>query len=168
MHSKIIQISKAPIDPKNYISPNDYDRDHWFLNLIADYVDTDEDRTATLEWLEERLSEKAPIVLFREENEEGFMLPKGFASAYFTTQYGKFKENLALLNEKVSLETFSNEEFDYTLFLLNLAYRDDYDIYFAITGADEFDRDLVPLDTFVRAAEAGTRWYFGGTVDYHF
>lgn len=50
MHSRIFQVSAAPIAKEDYISSADYE-DHWFTREIADYVSDNCDRDSDIEWL---------------------------------------------------------------------------------------------------------------------
>ena len=164
MHSRVIQISESPISEDSYIHSDSYPVDHWFLNNIADYVAPDDDRTGTLKWLKECLSNNnAPISFFCQEGGKGFELQAGFHTAYFSSRYDAFREELDSFVKELTLETYSDGTLDYPMFLIETAYKDEYDIY-----VDIGDDQILPLDTFLRTAKVGVRYYFGGTLDYHF
>lgn len=163
MRSSIIQVSQFPINADSYISPGSYPHGHWFLSHVADRVESDNNRARTLERVKKCLcNNDAPVSFFRQGNNEGFELREGFRTAYFLSRYSEFRKELLSLNEQLSLEAYSDGTLGDFMFNLNCAYKDEYGIYIDGNGT------LDSLDTFLRMAKIGARYYFGGTVDYYY
>ena len=164
MHSRIFQIEAFPVDADYRITEDNYIGDHWFVYSVADYVAADEDRTGSLEWLRETLKAGASFIeYFTDEDGEGFILHEGFHAAYFTAEYRAFSASLNSLLEKASPEAFADGGLQSAMFSLEEAYDDKYGFYI---DCDEIG--LVTLNRFLRQARPETRYYIGGTVDYHY
>ena len=165
MHSKIIQLEKCPIENVGRIKPSDYDTDHWFTVSIADYVDDDDDPNDTLETLvqvfEAGLSDK--VERFRDAHGKGLIFRDGFARAYLEREYKAFEQGLRNLTAKATVEAYCEDKLEMCMYQLNEAYNDKYGYYI-----QNEDRGLVTLTSFVRSIKPDTKYYFGGTVDYHF
>ena len=164
MHSRICQIENAPVCEENRITEDAYIGDHWFTERIADYIDNDEDRDASLQRLKERLAAGAEhIEYFADDEVEGFVLREGFHTAYFAAEYEAFTKKLRDFCEKLSPESYADGSLNAAMFSLESAYDDEYGFY-----VDSDETSLVTLNRFLRCARPDTRYYFGGTVDYHF
>ena len=163
MHSKIIQLETLPIEDVGRIGPDDF-CDHWFTNSIADYVDDDYDSEDTLETLKAILSAYPEHVEFFDDDDgKGVIFHKGFTHAYYAGQYGAFREALKALEAKTTLENFCNGDVGQAMYDLNSAFDDEYGYYIQSS-----DVGLKTLNRFLRYMKPDTRYYFGGTVDYHF
>ncbi len=163
MHSRIIQIESHPIDDEDLAVASDYWDDHWFTNNIADYTDDDGDRAGSLEWLKETLAAaKEYIEYFVDDDGEGFVFGDGFHAAYFSDAYAGFAAALKALAYKASPATFQDDSISTEMYNLKNAYDDKFGFYI-----QNYDMGLVTLNKFLRNAKAGARYYFGGTVDYH-
>ena len=164
MHSRIFQIESSPIGEDSRIDENYYIGDHWFTYSIADYVAEDENRTESIEWLKAALAAGGErIEYFSDKNGEGFILRDGFHEAYFTSEFRVFSTQLQELIEKSSPEAYADGSLQGPMCLLNEAYDDEYGFYI-----DCEQTGLVTLNHFLRDAKINTRYYFGGTVDYHY
>ena len=88
MHSRIFQIDTNPISDYEYIDEINY-FDHWFLNQIADYVNDDCDRDASIEWLADCANG------YKIDNDiNGYYLVIYDKEAYFKNKYDAFVEAL--------------------------------------------------------------------------
>lgn len=158
MHSRIIQIETTPIPESDYILAADYDHEHWFLREIADYVDEDENRETTLHSFLDALSRFG-----LEQFPDGFALKPGFHARYFAPDYARFRAVLDSISSSLTLDSFvKGEGLNIKLFALRDAYEDKFTYYVQTDGLG-----LRPLARFLRLAKPGTRYYFGGTLDYH-
>lgn len=163
MHSRIFQISDHPVNPDDYISPDWYNEDHWFVPEIADYVVQDECREKSLDWFFEIFSDCGDYVeKICEDEQIGFILQPGFHDAYFQPAYEAFQRALRSLEESATFDQFNRYDLSGKMFLLQQAYDQKYDFYVA-TGED----GLITLTSFLRQAAEGQRYYLGGTLDYH-
>ena len=163
MHSKIIQLETLPIEAVGMICPDDF-CDHWFTNSIADYVDDDQDSEDTLETLKAILGAHPDHVeFFNDEDGKGVIFREGFTRAFYAGQFGAFQDALKALEAKATLENFCNGKVDQAMYDLNSAYDDEYGYYISSS-----DVGLKTLNRFLRYMKPDTKYYFGGTVDYHF
>lgn len=161
MHSRIIQLETKPVNHK--ISPNDFD-DHWFTTSIADYVDEDYESEDTLDTLCEIFSTVGDCVEFFEGKDgRGVIFKDGFQEAFFAAGYKAFQNALSALKERTTLEKFVRGEIWQELYDLNAAYDNEAGYYIS---NDELG--LKTLSRFIRLMKTNTRYYFGGTLDYHF
>lgn len=161
MHSRIIQMETKPV--KHKISPDDF-IDHWFTTSIADYVDEDYDSDDTLDTLREIFSTVGDSVdFFEDEDGRGVIFKDGFREAFFVQSYTVFQDALSALKEKTTSETFIRREIWQELYDLNAAYDNEAGYYIS---NDELG--LKTLSRFIRLMKTNTRYYFGGTLDYHF
>lgn len=153
MHSRIFQISEAPINKGEYICDSDY-YDHWFTNSIADYVSDDCDRDADIEWL----SECTEGLVFGEDKYGKHFIVED-REEYFRKSFEDFKRALNNIGEP-TLSWFSR---GMDLWYLNNAFEDKYGFYVDING------DLTTFDSFMRRYTTnGAQYYIGATIDYHF
>jgi hypothetical protein len=157
VHSRIYQITTAPVKKEDYISEHDF-FDHWFTDSIADYVSGDVDRAADIKWLRDGLADIAAFSTF----DSFVIVPRG-REAYFTRAYESFVAAREKTIELGLAEFASNGEFGGLMYQMRNAFCDKYAFY---VSSDEFD--TIPLDEFIRKAEIGRRYYVGGTLDYHF
>ena len=165
MHSKIIQLEKCPVEDVDRIKPSDYYTDHWFTVSIADYVDDDDDPNDTLETLVQILDAMGlhQFERFQDEHGEGVIFRAGFARAYLEREYKAFEQELRNLVAKATVDAYCEDKLGMCMYQLNEAYNDKYGFY--IQNEDE---GLVTLISFIRSIKLDTKYYFGGTVDYHF
>lgn len=157
MHSRICQIETHPVTEDDALSLS------WNLDdikpEIADYVDEDLTPNGTIAWLKENLTARCgdTITIL----EDGFILHEGFREAYFQRSYEKFQEYLRKI-ENCSLADFAVGKIGGAMFEL----RDAYNCRFGESVWSE-DGYLETRDEFMRHAEPEVRYYFGGTLDYH-
>ena len=157
MHSRICQIETHPVTEDDALSLS------WNLDdikpEIADYVDEDPTPNGTIAWLKENLTARCgdTITIL----EDGFILHDGFREAYLRRSYEKFQEYLRKI-ENCSLADFAVGKIGGAMFEL----RDAYNCRFGESVWSE-DGYLETRDEFMRHAEPEVRYYFGGTLDYH-
>lgn len=163
MHSRIIQLETLPVEDVGRIGPDDF-CDHWFTYSIADYVDNDCDSEDTLNTLKAILGAYPEHVdFFEDDNGKGVIFHEGFTQAYFAGEYVAFRDALKALEAKSTLENFCNGEIAQAMYDLNSAYDDEYGFYIQSS-----DVGLKTFNRFLRYMKPDTKYYFGGTVDYHF
>lgn len=151
MHSRIIQLSKEPIDKDDYITEDTFIDD--FVGVIADYVSEETDREEDIKWLLYAIKEYGIVY---NDKEESIIFPKGFKENYFRERFKELKEVV----QNISLEQFaSNSTVAYNLASL---IEDKHGFYIYTSFWQSFD-------SFVRGElEEGEKYYIGGTIDYHF
>lgn len=93
--------------------------------------------------------------------EDGFILHEGFREAYFRHAHEGFLNELRGL-EKCSLSDFAAGQIWEGIFNLKESYNDTFGDY--VWSEDSY---LETRDEFMRHAEPEVRYYFGGTLDYH-
>ena len=157
MHGRIHQIETHPVAPDEAIKMCRHMDD--YKPEIADYVDEDPTPNGTIAWLKENLTARCgdTITIL----EDGFILHEGFREAYFQRSYEKFQEYLRKI-ENCSLADFAVGKIGGAMFEL----RDAYNCRFGESVWSE-DGYLETRDEFMRHAEPEVRYYFGGTLDYH-
>lgn len=155
MHSRIIQVSRKPIQEKDYFTEERY-YDHWFTYQIADYVSGDVNREEDIKWLK---GTSAGIVVDRDEHGHYLMICD--KKKHFKDKFTEFERVISEL-KGISLDEFINS-IEYKTFMLRNSYEDRYGFYI-----DEDDDSLSSLDSFVRNGEINVKYYIGGVVDYHF
>jgi hypothetical protein len=160
MHSRIYQISKAPIDKLDYIDEEKY-YDHWFTNSVADYVNGDTDRDYDIEWLGNCYKNKG-LSFGQDNNGEYFIVEN--KTKYFEANFEKFQKELKELSEK-TLDDFMGGESNMSLYRLKSSYDNEFGFY--IDDEDEY-HGVATFDRFMRCATVGTKYYIGATIDYHF
>lgn len=153
MHSRIFQVSKDFIEREDYIDESYY-YDHWFVGQIADYV-IDSDRAGDLDWL---ASCARGYEVGIDELGEYLMITN--KEIYFTTKFALFTESLNKAKEW-TLADFANGTTIADWWRVQHSYEEKYGFYI------ECDNELITLDTFIRYADVNTKYYLGGTVDYH-
>ena len=159
MHSRIIQLSKEPLDEYEWIKESDY-YESWFVGSIADYVsDIDEgDRERQMKsWLGDFGSRG---LKYDEKDMTLTVVDKG---KYFEAKYSAFID-AAKKVQAATLEQFSGYDLDRMFYQMREAYEDKFGIY--IDGGNE--TGLITMDEFMRYAKNGDVFYCGGIVDYHF
>lgn len=163
MHSKIIQLETLPIGDVGKICQDDF-CEHWFTNSIADYVDEDCDPKDTLDMLRAILGAcKDHVEFFEDEDGEGVIFKEGFEHEYFAGEYRAFCDALKALEAEATIENFCNGEIGTAMYRLKETYDDEYGYYIQSS-----DTGLKTLNRFLRYIKPDTKYYFGGTVDYHF
>ena len=164
MHSKIIQLESHPVDISVRIGPEEYCTDHWFVSSVADYVTDDDSRDDTLETLVNVLNvENGCIEKFSDERGDGILLHENCREVYLRGQYQGFEAALRNLMAKTTVEAFCEDKIGLEMHQLEESYHTKYGYY--IQNDDE---GLITLMDWVRTARPETKYYFGGTVDYHF
>ena len=157
MHSRICQIETHPVteDDALYLAWNLDD----IKPEIADYVDEDPGPAYTIAWLKENLANRCgdAITIL----EDGFILHEGFREAYFQRSYEKFQKYLRKL-ENCTCANFAAGEIGGAMFELRDAYNCRFGDY--VWSEDSY---LETRDEFMRHAKPEVRYYFGGTLDYH-
>lgn len=163
MHSKIIQLETLPIEDVGKTCPDDFS-DHWFTYAIADYVDEDCDPEDTLGTLKAIFGAcKDQVEFFEDKDGNGVIFKEDFVQAYFAREYQPFREALMKLVGKATVENFCAGGIDMAMYDLNQAYDDEHGYYIQCS-----DTGLKTLNRFLRYIKPNIRYYFGGTVDYHF
>lgn len=154
-----------PIEDIGKIEPSNYYMDHWFLYSIADYVDDDCDPDDTIETLMQMftVADAGLIETFKDEDGEGVIFKEGFVRAYMEREYKAFEQALRDLRAKATVDAFCQNKLGLEMCQLRETYDDKFGFY--IQNEDE---GLVTLTSFVRSIKSDTKYYFGGTVDYHF
>ena len=159
MHSRIIQLSKEPLDEYEWIKESDY-YGSWFVGSIADYAsDIDEgDRERQMKsWLGDFGSRGFK---YDEKDMTLTVVDKG---KYFMAKYSAFID-AAKKVQAATLEQFSGYDLDHMFYQMREAYEDKFGIY--IDGGNE--TGLITMDEFMRYAKNGDVFYCGGILDYHF
>ena len=158
MHGRIYQIETHPITEDETL------RMSWHTDdvkpEIADYVDDDPDPADSIAWLKENLVNRCgdTITILK----DGFILHEGFREAYFQHAYERFQENLRKLEGR-PLADFAAGKLWREMFNLRDSYEDKFGDY--VWSEDEY---LRTRDWFMRnVAKPEVRYYFGGTLDYH-
>lgn len=158
MHGRIYQIETHPVANDDVLNFG------WDLEdikpEIADYVDDDPTLTDSISWLKENLANRCgdTITIL----EDGFILHEGFRETYFRHAYERFQEYLRKL-ENHSLADFATGNIIWgDVFNLKEAYSDRFGDY--VRSEDNY---LETRDEFMRSAKPEVRYYFGGTLDYH-
>lgn len=160
MHSRIYQISKTPIDRDDYIEEDNY-YDHWFTGRVADYVNDDTNRDDDIEWLQSCYGNNG-LSFGCDDNGEYFIVED--KTKYFGAKFEKFKNELKELSEK-TFDDFMGRGSEMSLYRLKSSYDDEFGFY--IDDCGEY-HGLETFDGFMRSTTEGTKYYIGGTIDYHF
>lgn len=157
MHGRIHQIETHPVAPDEAIKMCRHMDD--YKPEIADYVDEDPNSDATIARMKENLAALCgnTITIL----EDGFILHEGFREAYFQRSHEKFQKYLRKL-ENCILADFAAGEIGGAMFKLSDAYNCRFGDY--VWSEDEY---LRTRDEFMWHAEPEVRYYFGGTLDYH-
>ena len=160
MHSRIYQISKAPIDRDDYIKESTY-YDHWFLNSVADYVNEDTNRNDDIKWLQSCYGNKG-LSFGQDDNGKYFIVED--KAKYFETNFEEFKKALVELSN-ITIDDFISDKGGMDLYRLKSSYDDEFGFY--IDDGGEY-YGLTTFDSFMRDANTGEKYYIGATIDYHF
>lgn len=153
MHSRIFQVSKKPIERKEYLDAGYYDYDHWFTREVADYVSSDCNRAEDIKWLQNCVD---GITFGKDENGEYFIIESKVK--YFEDAFKKFAELLNNIN-KCTVEDFAKGIQE--VWIMRNVYEDKFGFYVDIND------ELMPFDHFVRLYNEKEKYYIGGTIDYH-
>ena len=163
MHSRMFQIEDHPVLEDERMNSADFE-DHWFTREIADYVcnagTREEDIDMFIDYVITPLGECAELV--QENGQAYFILHDGFREKYFAESYKHFCVILQKLSSQTTLEDFANGKIDRDMYALKRAYNNRYGWW--VAEEDE----LYSLDEWMRSAETGVKYYFGGVLDYHF
>ena len=157
MHSRIFQIGKNPIDKIDYIEESHY-YDHWFTHSVADYVNGDTDRADDIQWLKD-CYENRGLSLGADADGEYFIITD--KAKYFAGRFEKFKKTINELAE-IALDDFADGKCSAQIYTLKAAYDDEFGFY-----VDGDDTGMETFDSFIRYNENNTKFYIGGTIDYH-
>ena len=157
MHGRIYQIETHPVTEDEALCVSWHTDD--VTPEIADYVDEDPNPTGSISWLKENLAALCgnTITIL----EDGFILHEGFREAYFRRSYERFQEYLRRLNTGTFAD-FANDRMGGYIFDVRDAYNETFVDY--VWSEDSY---LETRDEFMRHAEPEVRYYFGGTLDYH-
>lgn|SRR5699024_7753412 len=155
MHSRIYQISKEPIVKDDYVSEDlFYDE---IFNHVADYVTEETNREDDINWLVGSLSD-LPYTF--NQDEKSIVFHPGFKEAYFESDFIKFKS----LTANMTLDSFSNNNIDgMNLYRIIKCINDKFGFY-----TIDDDNMVQTMDEFIRDIEENTKYFIGGTLDYHF
>lgn len=157
MHGRIHQIETHPVTEDEALCVSWHTDD--VTPEIADYVDEDPNPTGSISWLKENLANRCgdTITIL----EDGFILHEGFREVYFRHAHERFLNELRGL-EKYSLSDFATGEMGIAMFELKQYYNNTFGDY--VWSEDNY---LETRDEFMRHAKPEVRYYFGGTLDYH-
>lgn len=157
MHGRIHQIETHPVTEDEALCVSWHTDD--VTPEIADYVDEDPNPTGSISWLKENLANRCgdTITIL----EDGFILHEGFREAYFRQAHERFLSELHEL-EKYSLADFAAGQIWGSVFTLRETYNCKFGDY--VWSEDSY---LETRDEFMRHAKPEVRYYFGGTLDYH-
>lgn len=158
---RIYQIHTQPIAERDFITSNSY-FGSCFAQTIAEYVSDEVNRQSDVNFLLDMLERKHMAVANRDEN--SFVLLPDAQRIYFADSYKVFQRILADL-EGVDENDFSHchNEVGSLLMQLNACFSQQLDTYVDCND----DGQPIPLDEFIRTAEAGAPYYIGGVVGYH-
>lgn len=158
MHSRIIELSKEPVDKESRLTASDIDADS-IIYHVADYVDDTEEENRSNDF---RYFLKRPGLVVDETNETVTLEDK---TVYFTGSYQAMREAAQKLLQ-FSLDDFSREDktdLIMTMYNLKSAYDADDEVYVSTPIG------LYTMDRFVREYwKTGETYYIGGIVDYHY
>lgn len=161
MHSRIFQISTEPILPDEYMSDSYFDYDHWFFHHIADSVADDEDREYSIRWLFETLAVGNGLLSI---DGDSFLLHEGYHASYWDGRYSAFIRKAEALCALTASE-FAQGGASMLLYQVGQLHEETSGFY-AVARIGDYE-NLVTMDEFIRHAKVDTRYYIGGTVDYH-
>ena len=163
MHSRIIQISKEPINEDDYLSEDKYY--DIVCGALADYVDGDTDRDDDIEWFIGCLGDS---ISYNKDEQSFTIIDK---EKYFDKAFEHFQELLKKLSD-TTLKVFSGigkkeEIYQFTtdMYSLKSTYDDEFSFYIDDNG-EYFG--MSTIDNFMRNVENNTKFYIGTTIDYHF
>jgi len=159
VHSRIFQISTSPVAQADYIKTSDF-IDHWFVGSVADYVSSDNDRDEDIQDLRSCFEKRKAAQFNTNGPIVSFIILPGGKEAYFAKPYEEFTAAIDEIME-LGLREFACGEFDSLVWKMQESYCSKYNFYLSI------DDEVVPLAKFIRDAVIGTRYYIGGTLDYH-
>lgn len=162
MHSKIFQISNAPIDKDDYSSPECYYDDS---QVFADYIGEPikgETREDCIKYLAESISD-----LFSYDKEAGAFVYKGKDALHEFKQ--KWLEAIREITDKLTADNLIEEHNVYRLRRLTLQTHLDSSFRFHI---NEWNGWAGPMEDLVEYAryqlKEGDRIYVGAVIDYHY
>ena len=158
MHGRIYQIADAPIQEADYLSLSNYDTEE-VAPINADYVDSDPCPIDSIATLKLNLNKRCGSDNVLIEN-NSFILLEGFREAYFSAAFAKFHTALGMLVD-YALEDFAAGKMRREMDMLKDAYDNAFGDYIWMYNS------LMTRDEFIRNAKPGVRYYFGGTLDYH-
>lgn len=151
MHSRIFQLGLYPIGEDERIDSTDFNEDS-FVGSVADYVSDNCDRGEDIGWLVKHLAVHSHVLYNHEE--KYLVFTEGFKEAYFKEAYNRVKDAM----HTMTLETFATGGVELSKIQCAIENKLGFYVY--------FDHPQT-LDSFVRELECNTKYYIGGTVDYH-
>lgn len=154
MHSRIFQLSTEPICEDDYIKEYHFYDDSSFIGSIADYVDEETDREKDIKWFVEALERTCKNLFIYDEKEQSIIFHTGFKQQFFHSRYKELKKVV----ENLTLEQFSTS---FEAYKLKSIIEDKFDFYIYFDGP-------ITKDEFIRNLQEEQKYYFGGTIDYHF
>lgn len=159
MHNRIYQITTSPVQPDEYLSECEF-IDSSFVGSIAEFVEGGLNRVQEITMFKDLLITN----LLAEFDDEScsFVIPQHGKEHLLKIQHSLFKQALR------KLETLGEDDFLHQpdrvsdmIYELKSSFCNKLGDY---VSSDEFD--TMPFDKFVRIADAGTRYYIGGILDY--
>lgn len=161
MHSKIFQISNAPIDKDDYSSPECYYDNSEFADYIGEPM-KGETREDCIKYLAESLSD-----LFSYDKEAGAFVYKGKDALHEFKR--KWLEAIREITDKLTADNLMEEHNVYRLRRLTLQTHLDSSFRFDI---NEWNGWAGPMEDLVEYAgyqlKEGDRIYVGAVIDYHY
>lgn len=158
MHSRIFQITRKPLVEDDYVTESLFHDE--IFNHVADAVSEETNREEDINWLIGFLKDK-PCTF--NPAEKSIIFHPGFKEAYFKSDYEKFKN----LTANMTLENFSTDGVEsLDLYRIIKCINDKFSFY---TVDDDYE--VQTLDEFVRTVvkeDSKSKYFLGGTLDYHF
>lgn len=168
--NSIYQITTEPMPLGDYMRESDFHGSP-FISDICDYLDD-----VNVGGYRDRIHVFAADILTRCGNcvevettfpDDGypilsFTFKDGFKQEYFRNRFAKFQKEAERI-ARTSFEDFCEEGVS-TYHLVNYIC-EEYETY--IVPGDDAD-SYIEMDTFIREAVAGRRYYVGGIVNYHY
>ena len=163
-HSRIFQINSTPVREEDYIKEDDF-CEHWFIASIADYVSSDCNREDDVRNLRDRLTNLKAARFGIDEHYAhiSFVVLPGGKESYFAGAYEAFVTAREKTLDMGLTDFATGAAFAEPVRLMGDSFDSEFGYYVSV-GEDE----IITLDEFIRDAEIGTRYYIGGTLDYHY
>ena len=152
MHAYVVQLSETPFEDAEDFITEDVFYDTSFIGEVADYVQniSEKGREEAIKSFLEMCAQ------YGAEVGEGFVVfTKEFKENYFRNRFDDLKN----LVEQAELKEFSEDS--NLVYMLKKLIEDKYDMYIYFFYPQT-------LDSFIRGAFSGIKYYVGGVVDYHY
>lgn len=155
MHSRVFQLSTCEIDELDYLSEVDSGLEDNFIGPIADYVSSECNREEDIRFLLELYGKHGIEHNKDEYGGHSLVFSESFKENYFKERFDSVSDLLS----NMTLGQFSADSCSINR-VINV-FEDKFGFYVYFDTPE-------PFDVFVRELIPGTRYYIGGTVDYHY